>query len=123
MMILLTGCAGFIGMHVALSLLERGDQVIGVDNLNDYYDPALKLSRLSQLKSYSNFKFFEADIADRLAINGLFSRIRPRRVVHLAAQPGVRYSLINPAVYIQTNIAGFGNVLEGCRECQVEHLV
>lgn len=123
MKILVTGCAGFLGMHVAQILLARGDVVIGIDNLNDYYEPRLKLARLERLKSYSNFKFVQGDIADRMAVDELFATEKPNRVINLAAQPGVRYSLQNPYVYIQTNLVGFGNLLEGCRHNGVEHFV
>jgi UDP-glucuronate 4-epimerase len=110
-------------MHVAQILLARGDVVIGIDNLNDYYEPRLKLARLDRLKSYSNFKFVQGDIADRIAVDELFATEKPNRVINLAAQPGVRYSLQNPYVYIQTNLVGFGNLLEGCRHNCVEHFV
>jgi UDP-glucuronate 4-epimerase len=121
--VLVTGAAGFIGMHVAKLLLERGDEVVGIDNLNDYYDPNLKLARLEQLKPFPNFKFAQGDIADRVTMENLFSAEKPKRVVNLAAQAGVRYSLKNPHSYIQTNLVGFGNILEGCRHHGVEHLV
>ena len=123
MKILVTGAAGFIGMYVAKLLLERGDEVVGVDNLNDYYDPRLKLARLEQLKPFTNFRFVQADIADRAVMEALFATERFNRVVNLAAQAGVRYSLKNPHTYIQTNMVGFGNILEGCRHNGVEHLV
>jgi len=123
MKILLTGCAGFIGMHVAKLLLARGNAVIGIDNLNDYYDPSLKLARLSQIKSHPNFRFVQGDIADRVTVENLFSTERPHRVINLAGQPGVRYSMTNPHSYIQTNLVGFGNLLEGCRHNGVEHFV
>jgi len=123
MKVLITGAAGFFGMHVAKILLERGDEVVGVDNLNDYYDPNLKLARLEQLKPYPRFAFHRLDISDRVAVEDLFAQERPQRVVNLAAQPGVRYSLKNPHAYIQTNLVGFGNILEGCRHNGVEHLV
>ncbi|OIO78008.1 MAG: protein CapI [Hydrogenophilales bacterium CG03_land_8_20_14_0_80_62_28] len=123
MKVLITGCAGFIGMHVAQLLLARGDQVVGVDNLNDYYDPALKLARLAQLQPHAGFRFIQTDIADAMAMEDLFAAERFNRVVNLAAQPGVRYSLKNPHAYIQTNLVGFGNILEGCRHNGVEHLV
>jgi len=123
MKILVTGVAGFIGMHVAQILLKRGDEVVGIDNLNDYYDPKLKLARLGQIKPFSNFRFIEGDIADRLFMECLFVTEKPNRVVNLAAQAGVRYSLKNPHSYIQTNLVGFGNILEGCRHNGVEHLV
>ncbi len=122
MKVLITGCAGFIGMHVAQLLLARGDQVVGVDNLNDYYDPRLKLARLERLKPHASFRFIQTDIADRVAMEDLFAAERFNRVVNLAAQPGVRYSLTNPHAYIQTNLVGFGNILEGCRHHGVEHL-
>ena len=123
MKVLVTGTAGFIGMHVAKLLLERGDTVVGVDNLNDYYDPRLKLARLEQLKPFAGFRFVQADIADRVAMEELFAAARFNRVINLAAQAGVRYSLKNPHAYIQTNLVGFGNILEGCRHHGVEHLV
>ncbi len=122
-MILVTGAAGFIGSHVALRLLERGDEVVGVDNLNDYYDPALKVARLERLQKYPAFRFEKLDIADRQAMAALFASSRPVRVVHLAAQAGVRYSLTHPHAYVETNLDGFVNVLEGCRHNPVEHLV
>jgi UDP-glucuronate 4-epimerase len=115
--------AGFIGMHVAQLLLKRGDEVVGIDTLNDYYDPALKLARLERLKPLPGFRFIQVDIADRMAMEDLFAAERFNRVVNLAAQPGVRYSLKNPHAYIQTNLVGFGNILEGCRHNGVEHLV
>ncbi|MCG9029712.1 NAD-dependent epimerase [Laribacter hongkongensis] len=123
MKVLVTGAAGFIGMHVAKLLLERGDAVVGVDNLNDYYNTRLKLARLEQLKPFANFRFVQADIADSVAMEDLFAAERFNRVVNLAAQAGVRYSLKNPHAYIQTNLVGFGNILEGCRHHGVEHLV
>ena len=123
MKVLLTGCAGFIGMHVAQLLLARGDQVVGIDNLNDYYDPRLKLARLERLNGQANFKFVRGDISDRVTVEDLFAAERPNRVINLAAQPGVRYSLKNPYAYIQTNLVGFGNLLEGCRHNGVEHFV
>jgi UDP-glucuronate 4-epimerase len=123
MKILVTGAAGFIGMHVAQLLLDRGDNVVGVDNLNDYYDPRLKLARLDRLKGRANFKFVRLDISDRVAVEDLFSAERFDRVINLAAQPGVRYSLKNPYAYIQTNLVGFGNLLEGCRHNGVQHFV
>lgn len=110
-------------MHVALRLLERGEHVVGIDNLNDYYDPKLKLARLQQLNHYQNFRFVQGDIADRQVIDDLFANEKPNRVVNLAAQAGVRYSLKNPHAYIQTNLVGFGNIIEGCRHHSVEHLV
>jgi len=121
--ILVTGCAGFIGSMQAIRLLERGDEVIGIDNLNDYYDVNLKLARLARLESYSNFKFIKLDIADREAMADLFANVNPQRVIHLAAQAGVRYSITHPHAYIDSNIVGFINILEGCRHNGVEHLV
>ena len=123
MKILITGVAGFIGMHVAKLLLGRGNDVVGEDNLNDYYDPSLKLARLEQLKPFPNFRFMQTDIADCAAMEGLFAAERFNRVVNLAAQAGVRYSLKNPHTYIRTNLVGFGNILEGCRHHGVQHLV
>lgn len=123
MKVLVTGAAGFIGMHVAKILLERGDEVVGVDNLNDYYDPRLKLARLDQLKLFPNFRFVQTDIADSAVVMNLFAAEHFKCVVNLAAQAGVRYSLKNPQAYIQTNLVGFGNILEGCRHHGVEHLV
>jgi UDP-glucuronate 4-epimerase len=123
MKILVTGAAGFIGMYVAQNLLERGDIVVGVDNLSDYYDPNLKIARLEQLKKYPNFKFYKVDIADRAAIEEVFLNEKPERVINLAAQPGVRYSLKNPHVYVQTNLVGFCNLLEACRHNNVKHFV
>lgn len=123
MIILVTGVAGFIGMHVAQILLKRGDQVIGLDNLNDYYDTNLKYARLSHLEPYSNFTFIEGDIANWQTLNNLFQCEKPHRVIHLAAQAGVRYSLKNPQAYIQANLVGFGNILEACRHHAIEHLV
>jgi UDP-glucuronate 4-epimerase len=123
MKVLVTGAAGFIGMHVAARLLARGDEVIGLDNLNDYYDVALKEARLARLSGHSAFRFVRANVADRVAMPDLFMREMPRRVVHLAAQAGVRYSLTNPHAYIDSNLTGFANILEGCRSSDVEHLV
>jgi len=123
MKVLVTGAAGFIGMHVALRLLERGDNVVGLDNMNDYYDVDLKRARLAQLTLHPNFEFRELDVADRQAVSDLFDQCKPDRVVHLAAQAGVRYSLENPHAYIDANIQGFMNILEGCRQHPVEHLV
>lgn len=123
MKILLTGCAGFIGMHVALRLLLAGKKVIGVDNLNDYYDVNLKKARLAQLTPSPDFKFHQLDISDNQSIQALFAEEKPQQVIHLAAQAGVRYSLINPHAYIDSNIQGFINILEGCRHHQIMHLV
>ena len=120
---LVTGAAGFIGSHVAKRLLEAGRTVVGVDNLNDYYDPRLKASRLERLQSFERFTFIRADVSDREAMAAVFSAHRPARVVHLAAQAGVRYSIENPYAYIESNVTGFLNVLESCRVSPVEHLV
>jgi UDP-glucuronate 4-epimerase len=122
-MIFVTGAAGFIGYHVADRLLQRGETVLGIDNLNPYYDPALKEARLARLQRHERFRFERADIADREAMETLFATHRPRRVVHLAAQAGVRYSLTNPHVYVESNVKGFLHILEGCRHHGVEHLV
>jgi UDP-glucuronate 4-epimerase len=121
--IIVTGAAGFIGMHVCLKLLSRGDRVVGVDNLNDYYDVSLKENRLARLTCQKNFKFVRADIADRISTVQLFDSEKPDLVVHLAAQAGVRYSLTNPHAYIDSNVQGFINILEGCRHNAIEHLV
>jgi UDP-glucuronate 4-epimerase len=123
MKVLVTGAAGFIGMHTAKKLLERGDDVCGVDNLNDYYEVSLKEARLGQLESAPGFRFERMDISDRDALPSLFRRYAPQRVIHLAAQAGVRYSLTNPNAYIDSNLVGFGNILEACRHSGIEHLV
>jgi len=123
MKILLTGAAGFIGAATALRLLARGDEVVGLDNLNDYYDPALKHSRLAQLTPHPGFRFVQMDVADRPGMAQLFATEGFDRVVHLAAQAGVRYSLQNPNAYVDSNLVGFMNVLEGCRHHAVAHLV
>lgn len=123
MKVLLTGAAGFIGMHTALRLLARGDEVVGIDNLNDYYEVSLKESRLAQLRDQPGFRFIRLDVADREGIARLFAEESFDRVVHLAAQAGVRYSLKNPHAYADSNLTGFVNILEGCRHSQVAHLV
>jgi len=123
MSILLTGAAGFIGFHVAQRLLTDGHRVVGLDNLSDYYDPTLKQARLDRLTPHAGFGFEQVDVSDRTAMAEVFHRHRPARVVHLAAQAGVRYSLLNPYAYVDANLVGFLNVLEGCRYQSVEHLV
>jgi UDP-glucuronate 4-epimerase len=123
MKILLTGAAGFIGMTTTLRLLARGDHVVGLDNLNDYYEVSLKHARLARLTPHPNFSFVQMDVADRAAMEALFKQQKFDRVIHLAAQAGVRYSLQNPHAYIDSNIVGFMNVLEGCRHSAVQHLV
>lgn len=123
MKILVTGTAGFIGSTLATRLLARGDEVIGIDNVNDYYDPTLKMARLERLKQLSGFTDIRADLEDSSAIEKVFQEHKPQRVVNLAAQAGVRYSLVNPQAYIKANVTGFLNILEGCRHHEVEHLV
>jgi UDP-glucuronate 4-epimerase len=123
MKILLTGAAGFIGMTTTLRLLARGDTVVGLDNLNDYYSVQLKQDRLARLTPHANFRFAHLDVADRPGMEHLFKEERFDRVIHLAAQAGVRYSLQNPHAYVDSNIVGFMNVLEGCRHSGVQHLV
>ncbi|MDQ6437604.1 NAD-dependent epimerase [Mesorhizobium sp. LHD-90] len=123
MSILVTGAAGFIGAATAQALLDRGDEVVGLDNINDYYDVRLKEARLARLTGRDGFTFVRADLADRQAMEAVFSDHRPRRVAHLAAQAGVRYGLTHPHAYAQSNLVGFLNVLEGCRHGGVEHLV
>jgi UDP-glucuronate 4-epimerase len=123
MKILVTGAAGFIGFHTSLKLLNRGDTVVGLDNLNDYYDVNLKKDRLEQLQAFPGFTFVPLDIADKTGMEMLFRAEGFQRVVHLAAQAGVRYSLENPHAYLDSNVTGFLNVLEGCRHNRVEHLV
>lgn len=128
MSILVTGCAGFIGYHLTDRLLANGHVVVGLDNLNSYYDPALKQARLQRLwnaalKQGIEFRFVQADLEDRSAVEQLFATFRPRKVVNLAAQAGVRYSIENPAAYIQANLVGFGHILEGCRHHSVDNLL
>jgi len=123
MRILITGAAGFIGFHTAKILLQRGDEVVGLDNLNDYYEVTLKQARLAQLTQYPNFRFVRMDLADRPGIAELFKQEKFQRVINLAAQAGVRYSIQNPLAYIDSNVVGFANILEGCRHNGVEHLV
>ena len=123
MRVLVTGAAGFIGMHTSLRLLERGDEVVGYDNLNAYYDPALKAARLERLQAQPGFTFVRGSLEDRDAVAALFAEHRPERVVNLAAQAGVRYSIEDPHAYVDANLVGFVNILEGCRAVDVEHLV
>jgi UDP-glucuronate 4-epimerase len=123
MTILVTGAAGFIGFHLCQRLLDRGETVTGLDNLNAYYDPALKQARLERLQDREGFRFVRRDLEDGEAMAALFADHRPQRVVHLAAQAGVRHSIENPGVYLQSNLVGFGHVLEGCRHGGVTHLV
>src|SRR5215467_13331834 len=123
MRILVTGTAGFIGYHTAARLLDRGHDVIGLDNLNPYYDVSLKESRLARLKERARFRFIKVDLGDRTTIEAAFAEEKPERVIHLAAQAGVRYSLDHPHAYVGSNVAGFLHVLEGCRHHGVEHLV
>ncbi|MBT7951595.1 MAG: NAD-dependent epimerase [Gammaproteobacteria bacterium] len=123
MKILVTGAAGFIGAALCRRLLERGDEVVGIDNLNDYYDVQLKKDRLATIESASNFQFLKLDISDRDEMSKLFQSHKPERVVHLAAQAGVRYSIENPNAYVDANLVGFVNILEGCRNNDVEHLI
>jgi UDP-glucuronate 4-epimerase len=120
---LVTGAAGFIGSHVAHRLLDRGDQVVGLDNVNDYYDPSLKEARLARLLERPGFRFVRMNVADRAGMESLFAKERFPLVVHLAAQAGVRYSITNPHAYIESNIVGFQNILEGCRHHGCRHLV
>ena len=121
--ILITGAAGFIGFHLSQKLLANGEHIIGVDNLNNYYDVSLKQARLEQLFNNSNFQFFELDIANRDKITELFASCQPSLVINLAAQAGVRHSLTHPHTYVDSNLVGFTNILEGCRHAEVEHLV
>jgi len=119
---LVTGAAGFIGFHVAQALLSRGRAVYGIDNINDYYDPSLKEARLAELQGQDGFTFEKLDIAHREVLAALFARVKPAYVIHLAAQAGVRYSIVNPHAYIEANLVGFANILEGCRHTAVRHL-
>jgi len=120
---MVTGAAGFIGARLSEKLLERGDEVVGIDNLNDYYDVTLKEARLARLTPNEGFEFHRIDVADRAAMERVFADTAPRRVMHLAAQAGVRYSIENPRAYIESNIVGFTNIIEGCRHNEIEHLV
>ena len=121
--VLVTGVAGFIGYHVAEALLARGTQVVGIDNVNDYYDVSLKEARLARLAGREGYSFCRLDLADQRGMERLFREVEPERVVHLAAQAGVRYSLSNPHAYVESNLVGFINILEGCRHHGVKHLV
>jgi UDP-glucuronate 4-epimerase len=121
--VLVTGAAGFIGFHLCQRLLSQGETVIGLDNLNDYYEVSLKMARLDQLSSETRFQFYRLDLADRSAISDLFKQVTFDCVVHLAAQAGVRYSLKNPYAYVDSNLVGFVNILEGCRHSAIKHLV
>lgn len=123
MRVIVTGAAGFIGYSVAKNLLERGDDVVGIDNHNDYYSPLLKNARVEKLKGYKNYQHYKIDLVDRLSLDEIFKKERPNRVINLAAQAGVRYSIENPKAYIDSNIVGFANVLEFCKHYDVEHLV
>ena len=123
MKVLVTGAAGFIGSALSLRLLDRGDEVVGLDNLNDYYDVELKKTRLRRTLDYEGYSDVRMDLEDRDGVAATFAAQEPHRVVNLAAQAGVRYSLENPHAYVDTNLVGFVNVLEGCRHHHVEHLV
>lgn len=123
MKFLVTGAAGFIGMHTAKALLAQGHEVVGIDNLNDYYDPALKHARLAQLAPFTNFRFMKLDLANREAMAELFATEQFQRVIHLGAQAGVRYSIENPMAYVDSNLVGMMTILEGCRHNKVQHLV
>jgi UDP-glucuronate 4-epimerase len=123
MKILVTGSAGFIGSTLTLRLLERGDTVVGIDNHNDYYDPAIKEARLARFAAHPRYTHLRIDLADKQAVYKAFEIHQPQRVVNLAAQAGVRYSIENPLAYIESNIVGFAHILEGCRHHGVEHLV
>jgi len=123
MRVLVTGAAGFIGAALSARLLDRGDEVVGLDNLNDYYDPRLKRARLARLRPNPAFRFRQGDIADRSFVERLYREVSPARTVHLAAQAGVRYSLENPHAYVESNVTGFMNVLDACRTSGTEHLV
>ncbi|NDC09437.1 MAG: NAD-dependent epimerase/dehydratase family protein, partial [Oxalobacteraceae bacterium] len=121
--LMVTGAAGFIGSALALRLLASGDRVVGIDSHNTYYDPQLKADRVARLKNYPGYTHYKTDLADRAAIQEIFDRERPTRVINLAAQAGVRYSIDNPAAYIDANVVGFLNILESCRYHAVDHLI
>ena len=121
--ILVTGAAGFVGFYLSQQLLTNGETVIGIDNLNDYYDVSLKQARLEQLFNHKNFQFFQIDLANRSKVDELFANSKPDVVVHLAAQAGVRYSITHPHAYVDSNLVGFTNILEGCRHAEVQHFV
>src|SRR5678815_106135 len=121
--VLVTGAAGFIGFHIAARFLKEGRDVVGLDNLNDYYETSLKEARLAELKKNPRFRFLRMDLADEQAVRGLFEKETFGVVYHLAAQPGVRYSFVNPQAYVHSNLVGFANLLEGCRHGGVGHLV
>ena len=118
---IVTGSAGFIGSSLCIKLLDRGDSIIGIDNHNDYYDPKIKEARLERLKQYSNYIHFRLDLCDKKSLEDVFNHYKPVKVVNLAAQAGVRYSIENPLAYINSNIVGFANILENCRQYKVEH--
>ena len=123
MKILVTGSAGFIGFHYTKNLLDDGIEVLGIDNINDYYDPRLKEARLAKLKCFENFTFKKADIAEKEELTSTFKSFSPEKVVHLAAQAGVRYSIENPFAYLDANLSGFLNILESCRHNRVKGLI
>ena len=123
MKILITGAAGFIGFHLSKKLLDHSYQIIGIDNLNDYYDPSLKQSRLEILGKYNNFNFHKVDLKDKAAVDNIFETYQPTHIINLAAQAGVRYSIENPYAYVDSNLTGFMNILEACRNYPVEHLL
>ena len=123
MKLIVTGSAGFIGFSLSLKLLDRGDFVIGIDNHNNYYDPKIKEARVKKLQEYSNYKHYKIDLIDQKNLENLFQEQRPENVINLAAQAGVRYSMENPLAYINSNIVGFANILENCRNCDIKHLV
>ena len=123
MKILITGAAGFIGFHLSKRLLEQSYEVIGIDNLNDYYDPRLKEARLELLEKYEGFKFHKVDLKDKIAVDNIFETCKPTHIINLAAQAGVRYSIENPYAYVDSNLVGFMNILEACRNYPVEHLL